>query len=73
MDGCKEHFICVATIDSPLEICIMEHFKVPEYSGIFISNPKHPILFWNNYELLKHYASMYTTLGTAGANISIVA
>jgi len=73
MGGCKEHFICVATIDSPLGMCITEHFKVPEYSEIFILNPKHPILFRNNYGLLKHYASVYTTSGTARADISIAA
>ena len=26
----------------------MEHLEVPEYFGIFISNPEHQILIWNN-------------------------
>ena len=31
-----------------LGMCIMEHSEVPEYSGIFISNPEYQILFRNN-------------------------
>jgi len=31
-----------------LGMCIMEHLEVLEYSGIFISNPEHRILFRNN-------------------------
>ena len=48
----------------------MEHLEVPEYSGIFISNPEYRILFRNNFGLVKRYASVYTPLGTAGADIS---
>jgi len=31
-----------------LGMCIMEHLEVPEYSGIFISNPEYRILFQTN-------------------------
>jgi len=33
-------------------MCIMEHFKVLEYSRIF-SNPEYQILFWNHLLGLK--------------------